>query len=548
MNSKEQQRFVKVADKSPEEMMGDKRMQRLRLMLPFENPIYTSGDIGNALLFADVFQSTVRYVRDRKCFFVYDGCVWRADTGNLMAMERCKLLASLLMIIADDYKTEGLRAPAMKRAMRWCCRSVRETILKDAAGIRPLSMADFDADPLLFNCKNGTLRFGETVEFYAHNPADLLTKCAGAAYDPEATCSRWNDFISEIMDRKRPQDDGFIPLDEDVEIPFSEQPLTIPTEREPSPNSLFHRPSEGDAPLDRETIRQSDKALYLQMALGYTLTGLTREECFFILYGASTRNGKGTAMETLLTLMGDYGKSARPETIGAKFLGGSNAAACPSEDIARLAGARFVNISEPDKKLTLSAALVKSLTGNDTMTARYLHENSFEFRPQFKMFINTNYLPQITDLTLFSSGRVKLIPFERHFEESEQDKGLKAFFARPENLSGILNWCILGYYFYESFGLETPPCILEATDSYHHESDKITQFVEECLVHERGARTRAREVYLTYKSWCEENGYQPESIRNFRAGMKQITYLKNARPTPTANPTHVYLNYRIRKE
>ena len=148
-----------------------------------------------------------------------------------------------------------------------------------------------------------------------------------------------------------------------------------------------------------------EKVKYLQKAFGYALTGNTRYECLFILYGATTRNGKGTAMETFLRLMGDYGKTARPETIGARFQQNGSA---PSEDVARLNGARFVNISEPDKKLTLSAALVKSLTGNDTITARYLHENSFEYRPQFKMFINTNYLPQITDLTLFSSGRIRL--------------------------------------------------------------------------------------------------------------------------------------------
>ena len=82
----------------------------------------------------------------------------------------------------------------------------------------------------------------------------------------------------------------------------------------------------------------------------------------------------------------------------------------PSEDIARLAGARAVNISEPGKQMALSASLVKTLTGNDTITARFLNENSFEYRPQFKLFINTNHLPKVTDVTVFSSGRVKVIP------------------------------------------------------------------------------------------------------------------------------------------
>ena len=234
-----------------------------------------------------------------------------------------------------------------------------------------------------------------------------------------------------------------------------------------------------------------EKAKYLQKAFGYALTGNTRYECLFILYGATTRNGKGTAMETFLRLMGDYGKTARPETIGARFQPNGNA---PSEDVARLNGARFVNISEPDKKLTLSAALVKSLTGNDTITARYLHENSFEYRPQFKMFINTNYLPQITDLTLFSSGRIKTIPFERHFEEWEQDKKLKELFAEPGNLSGILNWCIEGLRLLETEGFKEPQAVRDATSEYEHESDKIALFMEECLQEEKGALCRTSAV------------------------------------------------------
>ena len=82
---------------------------------------------------------------------------------------------------------------------------------------------------------------------------------------------------------------------------------------------------------------------------------------------------------------------------------------------------RFVNISEPDRSLRLDAALVKTMTGNDTMNARFLHENSFDFKPQFKLYINTNYRPAISDLTLFSSDRVIIVTFDRHFDEKEQD-------------------------------------------------------------------------------------------------------------------------------
>ncbi|MEG0998893.1 MAG: hypothetical protein RSF13_07690 [Clostridiales bacterium] len=85
------------------------------------------------------------------------------------------------------------------------------------------------------------------------------------------------------------------------------------------------------------------------------------------------------------------------------------------------------------------------MTGNDTINACFLHENSFDFAPQFKLYINTNYLPVVNDMTVFSSGRVIIIPFERHFAESEQDKGLKREFMKAQVQSAILNWLLKGY-------------------------------------------------------------------------------------------------------
>ena len=184
------------------------------------------------------------------------------------------------------------------------------------------------------------------------------------------------------------------------------------------------------------------KAIFMQKALGYAVSGDTRYECMFFLFGASTRNGKGTLMESILHVFGDYGKAVRPETIALKQNSNSQS---PSEDIARLAGIRFANISEPSRGLVLNAAQVKSMTGNDTQNARFLHENSFDFQPQYKLYVNTNYLPVITDMTLFTSGCVLIIPFNRHFGEWEQDKILKAGFARPEIQSAILNWLLDGY-------------------------------------------------------------------------------------------------------
>lgn len=141
-----------------------------------------------------------------------------------------------------------------------------------------------------------------------------------------------------------------------------------------------------------DEITCGDKALarFIQKIFGYALTGDTQHECFFILYGATSRNGKGTLCETFLRMVGDYGRTASPESIAQKKFSDSRS---PSEDIAKLAGTRFVNMSEPDKKMILSSALVKTLTGNDTISARFLGENSFDFRSQFKMVVGTNHLP-----------------------------------------------------------------------------------------------------------------------------------------------------------
>lgn len=467
-------------------------LNRLRALCPWQDERYSNSDIGNGYLFADFYKNAARFVGERKCWFVYDGKAWRADVGGLQTMEKCKELASLLFLLTAEITDSTLRDVCLKRAARWHNRGVRETILKDASGVYSLRTADFDRDPYLLNCQNGTLNL-RIGEFREHRAEDFLSLVSGASYDPNARCPRWEQFMTEIM----------------------------------------------QSPTD---IDSAQKMRYLQKAFGYALTGNTCYECLFILYGATTRNGKGTAMETFLRLMGDYGKTARPETIGARFQQNSNA---PSEDVARLNGARFVNISEPDKKLTLSAALVKSLTGNDTITARFLHENSFEYRPQFKMFINTNYLPQITDLTLFTSGRIKTIPFERHFEEYEQDKGLKELFAKPENLSGILNWCIEGLRLLETEGFAEPQAVRAATAEYAHESDKLALFMEECLQEEKGALCRTSAVYEAYAHWCEENGYYAENARNFRSMLASYGRIERRRPSSREEKTTVLVGYQI---
>lgn len=442
-------------------------------LTPDNNERYGWNDIGNGNLFADWYKNAARYVPERKHWFVYRKGVWKPDTGGLRVMQMCKDLADALLTYSLSIEDETRKQSYLKHVTKWQSRHNRENILKDAASVYPLSISEFDRDPFLFNCKNGTLNL-RTREFKDHSPTDFLSMMANVEYHADARCERWEQFMQEVMQNDQ------------------------------------------------------DLVAYLQKALGYALTGDTSQECFFILYGKTSRNGKGTTMETFMKLVGDYGRATRPETISLKPTVNGN---MPSEDIARLAGARFVNISEPDKKMVLSSALVKTLTGNDTITARFLHENSFEFRPSFKLFINSNYLPQVTDITLFLSGRVKLIPFERHFSEAERDPHLKKTLSSPAALSGILNWCLEGLWLIEETGFGVPESVKAATDEYRQRSDKMGRFVAEMLVEDPQGEIRTAALYEQYKQWCDRNGQHFENAANFRSELANYGEIVRKRPS-----------------
>lgn len=442
-------------------------------MQPHTKPRYQRDEIGIGYAFADYFKPIARFDRERGIWYVYDGKVWQPDENALAVAELAKIFADRLYTFALQITDEDTRNRYIKRVQKLQMRKNRRTMIEDAKSVYPVSHTIFDRNTDLFNCQNGTLNL-TTGEFRPHDPADFLTMLSGVTYDPDAACLRWEQFISEVM------------------------------------------------------CNDSDLALYLQKALGYALTGDTSLECLFILYGATSRNGKGTTMETFLKIMGDYGKTSNPEMLSTKF--GNINASGPSEEIARLAGVRFVNISEPEKKITFNAALVKRMTGNDTLNARFLHENSFDFRPNFKIFINTNYKPSVSDMTLFYSNRLKLIPFKRHFEEHEQDKSLKAFFAEEQSQSAIFNWCYAGYKLFKKQGLDDPTAVTEATKEYQDESDRIGQFVDAWLEEGEAFEERTSAVYNIYGQWCEKYGYRKENSTNFNNAIQRFFPIVRKRP------------------
>lgn len=266
---------------------------------------------------------------------------------------------------------------------------------------------------------------------------------------------------------------------------------------------------------DRQAHTGSPFLRYLQSILGYALTAETNLETCWILYGGTTRNGKSTLIETIAYMMGNsggYALAMQPQTLAQKQNKDTRQA---SGDIARLDGCRFLNASEPPKRMLFDVALLKTLLGRDSITARHLFEREYEFVPHFKLFINTNFLPLIQDDSLFSSGRINVITFDRHFSPQEQDRDLKDTLKKPENISGIFNWCLAGLKWYREIGADPPEAVQAATAEYRQSSDKIGNFIADCLIKAEGKNCGAGAVYQRYSAWCEDNGFGCENKGNF---------------------------------
>ncbi|HHU73383.1 MAG TPA: DNA primase, partial [Clostridiales bacterium] len=200
----------------------------------------------------------------------------------------------------------------------------------------------------------------------------------------------------------------------------------------------------------------------------------TGEECLFILYGTG-RNGKGTFAETLLHLLGSYARTAQVDSLMLKNVSASGA----NPDIARLKGARVVNAAEPQKNARLNESLIKQLTGGDMVTARFLYGKEFEYRPEFKLWINTNYKPQFSGNDDGIWSRVKLIPFTVYIPPEKRDPNLKDY-LREREINGILNWALEGLKLWQKEGLEMPETMKSATMDYRSEMDVMQKFLNEC--------------------------------------------------------------------
>lgn len=464
--------------------------ERLRELQPHIK--YSYDDRGNGDLFSDIYKDVARFNTTVNEWYIYNEKLWQRDTGGMGVSRMAKKLKDELLVFSISIENDSQKTAYQKHIMKLGSRTARDTMLKDARDKFHISNEELDKNADLLNCKNGTLNI-KTFEFKEHNSNDLLSKITNAEYLPNVKSELWHSFIDEIL--------------------------------------------QGD----------EEKIEYLQKAIGYSLTADTSLETCFILYGSKTRNGKSTLVETIMHMLGGnagYALQMKPESLAQKQNTDSRQA---SGDIARLCGARFLNVSEPPKKMIFDAALLKTLLGRDRIVARHLHEREFEFVPVFKLFMNTNYLPIIQDDTLFSSGRINVITFDRHFSEEEQDKTLKNRLRESENLSGILNWCIEGLKNFYIEGLKPTAAIIDATAEYRRESDKFGKFIAECF-EAANENVTASSAYSVYENWCRACGYGCENRGNFFAELRSKNLMSKSGTVDGKTKQRVIKGYKFVEE
>jgi len=394
-------------------------------------------DAGNAKRFASQHQGAAIFV-PAVGWRVWDGTRYALD--DMGAAERLakQTAAAIFTEAAASGNDDERRAVA-----RWALASERGSALREMirlAESEPDMAAapdSFDTDPWLFNCRNGTLDL-RTGALRPHRKEDRLTRVAPVEYNPDATSPVWDAFLERVQ---------------------------------PDPQTRA----------------------FLRRAAGYTLTGTTREEVLFFVHGDGA-NGKTRFLEALANAIGpDYARTADFSL----FTAGKNEG--PRNDIARLAGVRYVKSSEVDDGRRLAEALIKTLTGGDRVSARFLFREAFEFEPAFKPWLAANYRPEIRGADHGIWRRILLIPFSVRIPEAERDKELAA--KLRDAAPAVLRWAVAGCLEWGSDGLRPPNAVVAATEAYREESDTVGRFLAECCKLEPTAVTSAGSLYNAYRTY-----------------------------------------------
>ncbi len=417
---------------------------------------FALNDIGNGQRFAAQHGAHLRFCSVWDKWAIFDGGHWQQDEHGT-AEERAKQVSVDIAVEATREADDDKRARLLKHAATLTKRAARETMLKDAASVPNMSITpeQFDTDLHLFNVANGTLHLSSR-ELRLHNPDDLLTHQSPTRFDSGAQCPIWR----ACMER-------WIP--------------------------------------DEETRR------YLQKLVGVSLSGKVFEELFVFLYGDGD-NGKSTFLRVLERLCGTYWHKTQAETImQAKD---KRKAEAPSPDLLALKGARLVTVHEIDSKHTFNTALIKDLTGRDSITARGLFEKrATTFEPQFTLWMFGNSKPKIEDPSGGMWRRPRLIPFGQPIPKDERDPQLSD--KLQAEMSGILNWALDGLRDVYDSGLAVPDAVQKAVNEYRAEQDALQDFLNDCCIVGENCTAAAGDLWSEWERWSRDNGEKTGTQRAF---------------------------------
>jgi putative DNA primase/helicase len=348
----------------------------------------------------------------------YDGRRWKFDAAAEIHAA-AKATVRHMSHLAADIKDDDERKRFKKWALESDKRSVRENTVALARyeeGFKALR-SEFDQQPWKLNVLNGTVDL-KTGKLVAHDRADKLTQLTPVVFDPSARCPRWVQFLSET---------------------FPEREEIIP---------------------------------FLQRSVGYTLTGDTSDQHFWLMLGTG-RNGKTVFLNVLKALLGEYASETSFATFSAKR---NDAAINPRDGLAALRGARFVKASESGEAKRFDDALLKAVTGGDAVRTANMYEQDFSYVPQFKIWLASNHEPQVTDVSDGLWRRMYRINFEHQVAEAKQDIHLPA--KLEQELPGILNWALAGLRDYRSGGMQMPVAVASAVAQYRHDQNPLREFFE----------------------------------------------------------------------
>lgn len=418
-------------------------------------------DVGNAERFEARFGKQLKYLPEEKSWLIHDGKRWTTSNAISAVSNLAVEVVKSIYEEARDCENDMGRFHLGKWAYQSQMKSKIDPMIDLLAKKLSVESNQFDTDPELVNCQNGIVNL-RTAELLARTDEHLNRKLANAGYKPQAKCPQWAKFLGEV----------FL----------------------------------GDGELIQ----------YVQKALGYSLTGHTKEHKLFLAYGLGS-NGKTTLIETILELIGDYGRTAE----FSNFLGSDKSDVRSKEAVGMLKGVRFATASETDSTKKWNEALLKKITGGDTLIGTHLYGKSFEFKPTHKLWFQANHLPGVKDASHGFWRRIIVIPFKAKFEGSAKVIGLKDKFLIEER-EGIFAWLCEGARLYLANGLDdVPTAIAEAISAYNVESDTLGRYLSERFEDEIGGKLNLADVYSDYAEWCQANREEPTSMKWFSTAIEE---------------------------